>query len=52
MAMTGSSEAPDVMAELLLDIACQNKFTPFKRIRLPPPDITNLITTLLKGRNS
>lgn len=35
MAMMGSSEAPDVMAELFLDIACQNKFMPFKGLVFP-----------------
>lgn len=35
MAVMGSSEAPDVMAELLLDIACQNKFTPVEGLGFP-----------------
>lgn len=29
MEVTGSSEAPDMMLELLLDIVYQNKFMPF-----------------------
>lgn len=35
MAMVGSSEAPRVMAEPLLHIAYQNKFTPFKGLGFP-----------------
>lgn len=55
MATMGSSAAPDVMAEPLLDVARQNKFTPFKRIRLPLlTSQTSLQHTFIeqKGRNS
>lgn len=34
-ALIDRSRAPDVMAELLLDIACQNKFTPLKGLGFP-----------------
>lgn len=34
-ALIDRSRAPDVMAELLLDIACQYKFTPLKGLGFP-----------------
>lgn len=50
-ALTDRSRPPDVTAELLLDIACQNKFTPLKGLGFPRLQ-TSLLNTFRRAERT